>query len=77
MKLNKDGSERRKGSGRTKGAKSLVSVKLSDLTAKFTDTDMITVGAVFARKAGLTETAPAISAPVAEEVKAGISIVEV
>lgn len=65
---------KRKGSGRTKGAVSLVSVKLSDLTAKFSPEDLVVCGAVFLRKAGITNTIQAISAPIPKEAKEGIAV---
>lgn len=76
-KRNKDGSIRKIGSGRTRGAKSLCSIKLSDLTAKFGPDSMIVVGSVFCRKAGLSTDTPAVSAPISEEVKSGIQLVEI
>lgn len=63
MKLNKDGSPRKSGSGRTKGATSLVSIRLKDLAERFKDEDMIVVGRVFARESSLGETFKKISHP--------------
>ena len=68
---------RRKGSGRTKGATSLVSVKMSDLQGKFGPNDIVVVGRIFCRKAGLEAIGPAISEPLSEEVKAGIQLIAV
>ena len=61
--MRKDGTPRAKGSGRTKGAVSLVSVKLSDLTSKFKADDLVVCGRVFLSKAGIVNPAPAITAP--------------
>lgn len=74
--MKKDGSVRKSGSGRTKGATSLVSVRLSDLAAKFGPDEMIVCGRVFLRNAGIEDTAPAISAPLSDAVKSGIQVVE-
>ena len=76
-KLTKSGLPRKSGSGRTKGAKSLCSVKMKDLIEKFSPDSMIVCGAIFIKKAGLSTDTPAVSAPVAPEVAARISIVTV
>ena len=67
---------KKRGSGRTKGSVSLVSVKMKVLKEKFSDEDFVTVGRIFVQKAGILVTAPAISAPATEEVKAGITLTE-
>jgi hypothetical protein len=63
MKLKKDGTPRKAGSGRTKGATSLVSIRLSELNDRFKQEDLIVVGRIFARQAGLGEDIKAISEP--------------
>lgn len=68
---------RKGGSGRTKGAVSLVSVQMKDLIEKFKPEDVVVVGRVFIEKSGIKPIAPAIKAPVSDEVKAGISVVTV
>lgn len=75
-KVNKDGTLRKSGSGRTKGATSLVSVKLSTLKEKFSDEDVIVCGRVFLREAGIEPSGKAISAPLSDEEKAGITLTE-
>lgn len=64
----------RKGSGRTKGAVSLVSVKLSDLMARFKPDDLVVVGRVFVNKAGVPVHGPAISLPASAAVQAGVTV---
>lgn len=54
---------KRPGAGRTKGAVSLISVKMKDLKERFNDEDIVVVGRVFAQKAGINAVAPAVSAP--------------
>lgn len=66
----------RKGSGRTKGSVSLVSVKMKVLKEKFGDEDVLVVGRKFIEKAGIAYNLPAISAPPTDEVKAGITLTE-
>jgi len=76
--LNKDGSPRKAGSGRTKGAKSLVSISLKELNANFNEDDLIVCGSVFLRKAGmLDKSLPAISSPLTETEKMGIQVIEI
>ena len=67
----------RKGSGRTKGAVSLVSVQMKDLIEKFKPEDAVVVGRIFIEKAGIKAIAPAIKAPVPESVSSGIQILTV
>lgn len=74
--MKNDGQVRKKGSGRTKGATSLVSVRMEDLLKKFKANDMIVCGRVFLREAGIEDVAPAISAPLSESAKAGINVIE-
>lgn len=76
-KLNKDGTPRKSGSGRTKGASSLVSVRLRDLIKQFGPEDLIVCGRVFLRQAGIDDTQPAIKSALTSEDKAGIELVEV
>lgn len=59
----------RKGSGRTRGAVSLVSVKMSELKSRFKDEDLVVIGRIFGTKAGipLGETFKKISEPVPAE----------
>lgn len=68
---------RKGGSGRTKGAVSLVSVQMKDLIEKFKPEDVVVVGRIFIEKAGIKAILPAVKAPVDDEVKAGIQVVEV
>jgi len=75
--MKKDGTVRKSGSGRTKGATSLVSVRLHDLVSRFSPDDMIVCGRVFLRNAGIEDVAPAISAPLSADAKAGIQVVEI
>jgi hypothetical protein len=78
MKLNKNGQPRKAGSGRTKGAVSLVSVPLKDLIAKFSGDDLVVVGRRWLEQAGLDGAAvKAINAPLTDEEKAGIQIIEI
>jgi len=78
MKLNKDGTPRKAGSGRTKGAVSLVSIPLKDLIGKFDENELIVVGRRWLEQAGLDgEAVKAISAPLTETEKAGIQIIEI
>lgn len=74
--MKKDGTVRKSGSGRTKGATSLVSIRLADLQAKFGPDDLIVCGRVFLRQAGIEEFVPAISAPLSDDAKNGIQVVE-
>jgi hypothetical protein len=67
VKRNKDGSERRGGSGRTKGSVSLVTVKFSELKSRFKDEDLIVVGSKFCQKAGIGDTFKSISEPTPTE----------
>ena len=67
--------DKRKGSGRTKGAVSLVSVQMKDLIEKFSPESIVVVGRVFIEKAGIKPVAPAIKAPVSEEVKQAVVVV--
>jgi hypothetical protein len=76
-KINKNGKPRKVGSGRTKGASSLVSVKLSELIKKFGNDDLIVCGRVFLRDAGIGDTQPAIKSALSDEEKSGIQVVEV
>lgn len=64
----------RKGSGRTVGAVSLVSVKMSDLMARFKPDDLVVVGRVFVNKAGVPVHGPAISLPASAAVQAGVTV---
>ena len=57
---------KRPGAGRTKGAVSLISVKMKDLKGRFNDEDIVVVGRVFAQKSGIAAVAPAVSAPAPE-----------
>lgn len=75
--LCKNGLPRKSGSGRTKGAVSLVSVKLSTLVGKFKPDDLIVCGRIFLKKAGIDPDCQAISAPISAELRAGIQIIEV
>lgn len=76
-KLKKDGTPRKKGSGRTKGSVSLVSIPLSKLKEKFNDSDLIVCGRVFLDKSGLmSDSLPNIKGPTPDEVSAGITITE-
>lgn len=75
--LNKNGQPRKSGSGRTKGATSLVSIKLSELQKHFTDEEMIVCGRVFLAKAGINPDGPAIAAPLTAEEKAGIKVIDI
>lgn len=76
--LNKDGTPRKAGSGRTKGAKSLVSISLKELNQNFNEDDLIVCGSVFLRKTGLLDkSSPAIDSPLNETEKMGIQIIEV
>ncbi len=68
---------RKGGSGRTKGAVSLVSVQMKDLIEKFKPEDVVVVGRIFIEKAGIKATLPTVKAPVSDEVKAGVQVVEV
>lgn len=53
-KKNKDGTERRPGSGRTKGSYSFIRIKLSDLTGKFIDPEMpVIISRKWAEQVGL------------------------
>lgn len=76
-KINKDGTPRKVGSGRTKGASSLVSVRLADLIKQFDPEDLIVCGRVFLRQAGIDDTQPAIKSALDSETKSGIQLVEV
>jgi hypothetical protein len=76
MKLKKDGTPRKQGSGRTKGALSLVSVKMSDLAEKFGPNDLVVCGRIFVEKAGIGIVGKAVSAPLTETEKAGITLIE-
>lgn len=77
-KLKKDGTPRSSGSGRTKGAVSLVSIKVKDLTAKFDDEDIVVIGRIFAQKAGLADKLlPAIKDPITDKMKAGVTVVTI
>jgi hypothetical protein len=78
MKLNKDGTPRKAGSGRTKGAVSLVSISLDRLVKTFGPNDLIVVGRRWLEQAGIEGGAlKALKAPLTDEEKAGIQIVEV
>lgn len=72
--LNKDGTPRKKGSGRRKGAVSLISVRLSDLKKVFNDDDLIVCGRLFVQEAGLDKIKPKVRAPLSEDVKSGITL---
>ena len=65
---------RKGGSGRTKGAVSLVSVQMKDLIEKFKPEDVVVCGRIFCQKAGLKTLYPAIKAPVSDKIKSGIQI---
>lgn len=69
VRLKKDGTPRKGGSGRTKGAVSLVTVRLSELTAMFSQEDLIVVGRKFLEKknAKPTEVLPKITEPTQSE----------
>lgn len=76
--MNKDGTPRKTGSGRTKGATSLVSIKMSELAKAIDGDDLVVVGRRWLRELGLEEgSSKAISAPLTETEKAGIRIVEI
>jgi hypothetical protein len=77
MKLKKDGTPRKSGSGRTAGATSLVSVRLADLAGKFGPDDLIVCGRVFLRKAGIEPAGKALANPLDAAQKAGIQVIEV
>jgi hypothetical protein len=78
MKINKDGTPRKAGSGRTKGAVSLVSVPLKTLVANLKEDEFVVVGRRWLEGAGLSEEAVRITpSALTEEEKAGIQIVEV
>lgn len=67
--------ERKSGSGRPKGAVSLVSIPMKKLKESLKDEDVLVVGRIWAKKSGLSGTLPAIKAPLTEDEKAGIKIV--
>jgi hypothetical protein len=69
-----DKKVRRKGSGRTKGAVSLVTVKLATLKEKFNDEDLIVVGRVFMRDAGIEADSAHVKTPITPIQKMGISL---
>ena len=50
--MNKDGSYRKKGSGRTKGATSFVNVKMKDITPFIGEETQIPVSRVWLKKIG-------------------------
>lgn len=73
MKLNKDGTTRKKGSGRTKGAVSLTTVKLSELIEVLKPEDQVVIGRKFAEtviarfKPAVVAAVPAASTTAAAE----------
>lgn len=67
MTRNKDGSIRKRGSGRTKGATSLVSVRFGDLKPFLGEDSQIIVGRKFLEAIGFLRSEPKVISQVEKE----------
>ena len=86
IKLNKDGTPRKLGSGRTKGSISLITVTLKDLTKYLPADAPVVIGVKWAQSVGLNVSLPeqakpviaaTVDAPVVKEAEMAISFAEV